>query len=142
EYGIVINIPTGETFMAEKGKGAFFNNNRIIAPQHTPRKLIYSVMLEKKVPDTILQGHMRAMGSSSLEMCLVARGSIDCFACLKEYLRVTDIAASTLIVREAGGYVYDMEGKELDMPLDVAERTSVIAAPREDIIFRLLESNP
>jgi len=30
EYGIVINIPTGDTFFAEKGKGSYLNNHRII----------------------------------------------------------------------------------------------------------------
>jgi len=52
----------------------------------------------------------------------------------KPYLRVTDIAAATLIVREAGGLVKDTQGKNLDMELSLNDRTSVIAACSEEII--------
>jgi fructose-1,6-bisphosphatase/inositol monophosphatase family enzyme len=38
-----------------------------------------------------------------------------------------DIAGGTLIVREAGGLVLDLEGHDLDMPLTTTARTDLVA---------------
>ena len=77
---------------------------------------------------------VRSLGSASLEMCMVAIGALDLYLAGKTYLRVTDIAASTLIVREAGGVVKTINGNELDMPLTLDERTSVVAGCSEEMI--------
>lgn len=42
-------------------------------------------------------------------MAYVARGALDCFH--MDGLKVWDIAAGTLIIREAGGTVIDTKGK-------------------------------
>ncbi len=42
-------------------------------------------------------------------------------------LRVVDIAAGALIVREAGGLVLDLTGRDLDLPLDSNARTDLAA---------------
>ena len=67
------------------------------------------------------------MGSAALEMCLVASGSTLAYINGKELLRSIDIAAATLIIREAGGEVYNAQGEILNMPLTLKERTSVLA---------------
>ena len=138
EYGIVINIPTGDTYFAERGKGAYLNNRRISSPQYPMGKPLYSIMLGKNLPDQIFDNHIRSLGSASLELSLVAHGSIDCFICPKDHLRITDLAAGVLIVREAGGCVCDIEGEELDMGLDITERTSVVAGISEKVIFDVI----
>jgi len=140
EYGIIINIPTGDTFFAEKGKGSYLNNQKIISPQNAPKKPLYSIMMNKNLPEFIFENHVRSLGAASLELSLVATGAIDCFVCAKEYLRVTDLAAGALILREAGGYVYNAEGEELDMNLDVTERTSVVASADERLIFEIINA--
>ena len=38
-----------------------------------------------------------------------------------------DIAASALILREAGGKLIDLEGNDLDMPFDLATRANFLA---------------
>ena len=43
---------------------------------------------------------VRSMGSASLEMCMVAIGGLDYYVIGKEYIRVVDIAASSLILRD------------------------------------------
>jgi fructose-1,6-bisphosphatase/inositol monophosphatase family enzyme len=45
----------------------------------------------------------------------------------KYSMRVIDIAASTLILREAGGEVFNDTYDILDMKFDIAARTNVIA---------------
>ena len=71
-------------------------------------------------------------------MCMVAIGGLDYFIVGKEYLRVIDIAASTLILREAGGFVTNIHGEELDMPFDLEERTSVVAACNMNLIKKII----
>src|SRR2546427_63932 len=40
---------------------------------------------------------------------------------------LADIAAGTLIVREAGGFVLDLGGRDLDLPLEAKARTDLVA---------------
>jgi fructose-1,6-bisphosphatase/inositol monophosphatase family enzyme len=142
EYGIVKNIPTGDVFISEKSHGAFFNNKRIMVPDLPDKNLLSSLTLGKNFDKLTLslakQDIVRSLGSASLEMCMIAIGALDYYVVGKEYMRVTDIAASTLILREAGGIVTNIHGKNLDMPLNLDERTSVVAACNEDIVQRII----
>ena len=142
EYGIVKNIPTGEVFFAEKDYGAFLNKKRIGVPDVPAKEILSSITLGKNFDALTLslakKGVVRSLGSASLEMCMVAIGALDFYVIGKEYLRVTDIAASTLIMREAGGVVTDIRGEELDMSLSLDDRTSVIAACSEELIHKII----
>ena len=71
-------------------------------------------------------------------MCLVGTGGLDYFVVGREYMRVVDIAASTLILREAGGFVKNIKGKNLDMPFDLVSRTSVVATCNMDIVKNII----
>ena len=42
-------------------------------------------------------------------------------------LRIVDIAASSLILRESGGEVFDITGNVMDMQFDMTDRMSLIA---------------
>lgn len=142
KYGIVKNIPTGDLFIAEKNQGAFFNNKRIAVPELPCKEILSSLTLgmtfDKVTLSLARKDKVRSLGSASLEMCMVAIGALDFYVIGKEYLRVIDIAASTLILREAGGVVTNILGENLDMPLNLDERTSVIAACNEDVISKIL----
>ena len=142
EYGIVKNIPTGDVFVAEKNQGAFLNNKHIAVPEAPDKELLSSLTLginfDKVTLSLATKDKVRSLGSASLEMCMVAIGALDFYVIGKEYLRVIDIAASTLILREAGGIVTNILGEQLDMPLSLDERTSVIAACNEDVIHKIL----
>lgn len=142
EYGIVKNIPTGDVFLAEKGYGAFLNNRRIGVPEIPDKELLSSLALGKNYDKTTIKlarkDKVRSLGSASLEMCMVAIGALDFYVIGKEYLRCVDIAASTLILREAGGVVTDICGEELDMSFDLNEHTSVVAACSIDVIRKII----
>ena len=141
-YGIVKNIPTGDEFIAEKGNGAYFNKNRIGVPEVPAKSILSSITLGKNFDEVTIKlaqkGIIRSLGSASLEMCMVAIGALDFYVVGKEYLRVTDIAASTIIVREAGGIVTNIFGEKLDIPLDLDNRTSVIAACNEELVHEII----
>jgi fructose-1,6-bisphosphatase/inositol monophosphatase family enzyme len=142
ELGIVKNIPTGDLFTAERGFGAFYNNRRIGVPEIPDKELLSSLALGKNFDRTTIglarKDKVRSLGSASLEMCMVAIGGLDFYVIGKEYLRVVDIAASTLILREAGGVVTNILGEELDMPFDLNEHTSVVAACSFDIVKKII----
>ncbi len=141
EYGIVKNIPTGDSYVAEKNCGAFLNNKRIAAPEHPSDRLYSCLTLGKnydaKTVRLAKKDIVRSLGSASLEMCMVATGALDVYIVGNKYIRVVDIAASTLIVREAGGVVKTMDKKQLDMEFNLIDRSSVVAACSEQVIESL-----
>lgn len=145
EFGIVKNIPTGDTFTAEKGFGAFLDKNQISAPEIPDKEILSSLALGKNYDKITLKlakkDKVRSLGSSSLEMCMVAIGGLDYFCIGKDYLRVVDIAASTLILREAGGVATNILGEELDMPFNLQERTSVVAACNKELVQKIISHN-
>jgi myo-inositol-1(or 4)-monophosphatase len=55
----------------------------------------------------------RQMGSSELELCLVAAGRIEGYVSVG--LKPWDVAAGALIVKEAGGRVTDFQGREFTL---------------------------
>ncbi len=142
EYGIVKNIPTGDIFIAEKGHGAFYNKERIGVPEVPCKELLSSLTLGKNYDKVTLKlvkkDKVRSLGSASLEMCMVAIGALDFYVVGKEYIRVIDIAASTLILREAGGVVKNITGEELDMGFNLEQRSSVVAACNEDLVKKII----
>ena len=142
EYGIVKNIPTGDVFTAEKHQGAFLNNTRIRVCEMPSAEMLSSISLGKnytlRAGTLSKKGNIRSFGSASLEMCMVALSALDFYFVGRDILRVVDIAAATLIVREAGGVVKTITGENLDMDFDLVGRTSVLAGCSEKLIRDLL----
>lgn len=79
------------------------------------------------------------MGSTPLNMCMVAQGYADAYC---EFdCHAWDIAAATLIVREAGGVVVDPSMK----PLDIMSRRMLCASTPElaqKLSTLLIQNNP
>ncbi|MFO8109796.1 MAG: inositol monophosphatase family protein [Thermoplasmata archaeon] len=128
EVGYVMNLPVGTEFYAVKGR------NRSFAPKKN--SMNFSVYMGKEAhPDCFkvaaLPRRTRSLGSAALEMSMVASGALDLYYMktvdMRRSLRITDIAASTLILREAGGEVYGGDHEPLNMPLDPKVRRDVIA---------------
>jgi fructose-1,6-bisphosphatase/inositol monophosphatase family enzyme len=142
EYGIVKNIPTGDIFTAEKQVGAFYNGRQIRVCDVPSQDMVSSLALGKNISSKTLplskKHNVRSLGSCSLEMCMVAIGALDFYVAGKEYIRIIDLAASTLIVREAGGFVTNIHGEALEMDFNLAERTSVVAACTEELIQSII----
>lgn len=137
ECGLVMNLCTGDVFEAAKGRGATLNG-RAIRAKATAKSPVYATsgMRADELPPA--RGILRSFGASALEMCLVAQGAIEGYHYAKPILRVIDIAASTLIVREAGGVVLDVEGKDLDLPLSLAPRFGLTAGANRSVASTLM----
>ena len=126
QLGVVFNPMSNELFFAEKGKGAFLNGMPIkvsnvgslsaclLATGFPPdtANAHYSNLAEFARLTDICHG-VRRDGSAALDLCFVACGRLDGFWEFK--LAPWDLAAGTLIVREAGGSVSSLTGGKFDM---------------------------
>lgn len=100
-----------ETFSAEKGGGAFSNSKRLRVAGRTSFSEALISVGDKFFDDKYgLPGScgVRRMGSACLALAYVAAGRFDAY--WEEALSPWDKAAGVLLVREAGGYVSEMNG--------------------------------
>ena len=138
ELGVVYNPYSDEMFSAMRGGGAFCNGNRLhvssdplenalvifgTSPYRedlTDRTFRMACAYFKKAID------VRRSGSAALDLCMIAAGRAEIFFELS--LSPWDYTAGALIVKEAGGQVSDIEGKELayDRPCSVIARNNVV----------------
>ena len=130
---VVLNPATDELFTAERGGGAFVNDRRLRVAM---RKNLSDAVIGCGLPHLGRGNHgkflvelrhvmgevagVRRLGSASLDLAYVAAGRFDGF--WERDLSAWDIAAGILLVREAGGFVSDMDGGSamLDMGSVVA----------------------
>ena len=143
EVGLVRNLVSGDEYHAVKGEGAYMNGKRIRVRRFNPKKPVFSMFLGRKASPACVElasmcSRIRSMGSAALEICMVAAGSTDLYCyCSREPgigLRIVDIAAASLILKEAGGQVLDESLRELDMTFDVRKRSSVLAVGDREIL--------
>jgi len=136
EHALVKNLYTGDTYYARRGGGAELNGHRIAVSRYVQDDSVFIMFDGKDVaPDSarvrLIPSRVRTMGCASLEMCLVAQGAVQAHymncSNFKRMIRIVDIAASCLILREAGGEVVDLEGNKLDMAFDLKDRKNFLA---------------
>lgn len=129
EIGLVRDATTNQAYLATKGHGAYLDGEQLKIRPFDDTQIIVAAALDYERELAIKwkpQIHFRDMGSSALELCLVASGGLDLFLSTKPYLRVVDVASATLILREAGGEVLNLKRKPLTAGLDLKERISMI----------------
>ena len=131
--GVIYNPVTAEIFTAEKGKGAFLNDRRI---RVASRNNFSDYVLSTGIPHLGRPGHdrflnecrsimakvsgVRRTGSAAMDLAWVSSGRVDGYW---EYdIKPWDMAAGILLVREAGGFVTDSNGKQ-----EIFETGSIIA---------------
>lgn len=119
--GVIYSPYTRELFVAEKGKGARRNEVRMHVSNEDNLKtsfLCFAYSHEKKSLQRAVAAYqhfefearsMRHFGSSSLELAFVAAGRVDGMI-ITPPIRIWDVAAGMLMIREAGGKVTDFEG--------------------------------
>jgi myo-inositol-1(or 4)-monophosphatase len=124
--GVVYNPVLDELFQAERGRGAFLNGNRISVSRidHLKRSLLctgfpYDVhehadFYLRYFRQFITRSFaIRRPGSAAIDLCYLAAGRFDGFWELK--LHAWDVAASSLMVTEAGGKVTDFQGQSFSI---------------------------
>ncbi len=120
--GVVHDVPQNIRYQAVAGGGAFQNGAPIrVSGIREPRQALIGTgfpyrYYQEELPRYQAQfaaviegsGGLRRPGSAALDLCFVAAGLFDGFWELK--LAPWDVAAGTLIVREAGGLVTGLDG--------------------------------
>lgn len=148
EYAAVINIPTGDIYYAIRGNGSYLNDVRLSTNANSSSKgYVIGINVSGISKDKLdrlrnilsKSNHIRQLGSNALELCYIADGLIDAYIDIRGKIRITDIAAAYLILKEAGGIIVDDNTDELDAMLDINNRLSYIAARNKDILDYILQ---
>ena len=140
--GVITNLSNGEMYWASKGKGSFLNGEKIKVHNKEPIYKIIGIntsgasidLLKKLEPIYKNHEHTRHFGANALEMALFARGVIDVFIDLRNKIRIQDIAAGYLIVKEAEGIIVDEDLNPLNADLSYSTRVSFIVAANQKIL--------
>jgi myo-inositol-1(or 4)-monophosphatase len=121
--GVIYNPAMDELYTAERGGGAFLNDRRL---RVAGRKALTDCVIGTGVPH-LGRGHhgnylvslrnvmgeaagIRSLSSSTLDLAWVAAGRFDGF--WEDALHLWDIAAGIVLIREAGGFVTDRDGRQ------------------------------
>jgi myo-inositol-1(or 4)-monophosphatase len=133
EAGVVLNVPHKEMYTASRGGGAWLDERRLMVSQIGDPEfaLVATGFPFKDVSH--LQDYQRQFarvaaatsgirrpGSAALDLADVAAGRFDGF--WEQRLSAWDIAAGTLLIREAGGVITDFTGRDIGI-----EHTGVVA---------------
>ncbi|MFQ5573993.1 MAG: inositol monophosphatase family protein, partial [Nitrosopumilaceae archaeon] len=140
--GVVTDLSSGDMYWASKGKGAFFNGKPIQVHEKEPTYRIVDVNISGAAPELVQRlqpvfkshNHTRHFGANALEMAFFARGLMDIFIDLRDKIRIQDMAAGYLLIKEAGGLMLDADLKPLDGDLSYESRLSFIAAANKKIL--------
>jgi len=124
--GAVYNPMLDELFTSVKGKGAYLNEKRIgVSKIADINKSLLATGFPYDIRDSkennlnhfcnfaVRAQAIRRPGSAVLDLCYLAAGRFDGFWELKLY--PWDMAASSLIVKEAGGMITDFKGGEFSI---------------------------
>lgn len=119
--GIIYNPANGDIFTAERGKGAFYNDRRIRVSARTRMEeavIVTGIPHHGKAGHDVYLGELgrvmpsvagiRRYGAASLDLAWVAAGRFDGY--WESGIKAWDIAAGMVILREAGGFITDMDG--------------------------------
>jgi myo-inositol-1(or 4)-monophosphatase len=132
--GLIFNPANQETFTAERGKGAYLNDRRrlrVAARTELSASVIatgiphngrpeHELFIEELRAVMAASAGVRRLGAASLDLAWTAAGRLDGF--WERNLRPWDLAAGIVILREAGGYVSDAEGKD-----GILEKGTIVA---------------
>tara|TARA_A100001037_G_scaffold12867_2_gene12005 strand:- start:26433 stop:27239 length:807 start_codon:yes stop_codon:yes gene_type:complete len=132
--GVTYDPLRDEMFWAEKGAGAYLNHSRL---RVSSRDRLENAVVATGLPPQRRQNHsglsreldaltpltagIRHLGSAALDLAYVAAGRFDGF--WEKGLHPWDVAAGIILIREAGGFVGEIDGGD-----DFLNNGSIIGA--------------
>ena len=105
--GVIYDPIKDEIFYAEKNGGSFLNNR--VSKKNNLSSCLYGVNFRKNLPENLI---VRNTGSAALDLAYVSCGRFD--GCLQKNVNLWDIAAGTVLIKEAGGIVDNFEFKKFN----------------------------
>jgi myo-inositol-1(or 4)-monophosphatase len=148
---LVSDLARNHTYIANKKHGAYKNGERIepseieffenaiIGVDLNTNQLKTLKSLTKVL--TMIQ-HLRHFGANALELCFVADGTLDAFIDIRGKLRITDLAAAFLIVKESGAKISTSDETFLTDKTLFKKRIALIAAGNSKIYSQLIRALP
>ena len=138
EHGLVYDITRDDEYYASRGKGAYLNQTRIRVASlpnlrnslvcnsfHYSEGLMPKIDQMRVIRNLYSQGlTLRRTGSTAIDLAYVASGKLDAF--LGYGMKHWDFAAGALLVKESGGYVTDLLGRE-----DIRSSHHIVAANKK-----------
>lgn len=123
--GVVYDPIRDELFCAEKGYGAYVNDQRLrVSGRVDASEALFGYSFSTRGDYTadVFKGFVenleeptaasRRFGASALDLCYLAAGRLDAY--IASGLASWDVSAGTLMIREAGGIVTTIVGKSFD----------------------------
>ncbi|WP_375787073.1 inositol monophosphatase family protein [Bradyrhizobium sp. Pha-3] len=121
--GVIYNPANDELYIAERGKGAFLNDQRLrVAGRRQLNECVvacglphigrgsHQLALQEMAALQSKVAGFRRFGAASLDLAFVAAGRLDGY--WERNLQSWDVAAGLLMVREAGGTVSGIQGSD------------------------------
>ena len=141
-YGLTYEFLTKRFYEAHKGKGAYLNKKRIRVKEFNQKNIIISYYPNKNMDLEKLRNKVkkvRIFGAFGLEMCYVAKGTLDAVFDVRPKVRPVDISSSYIICKEAGAVITDENGDELKFDLNATDRVNVIVANSKEMLDIILD---
>ncbi len=142
--GVIYNVVRDELYWAEKGQGAYLNDRRLrVAARGDLRDALFATgtpYLGKPGHDVFLgeverviarTAGVRRFGAAALDLAYVAAGRFDGF--WERGLSAWDIAAGAVLVREAGGFISEIDGGDF-------MKTGAVVAANDRLIPQLTQT--
>ncbi len=103
--GVIYDPIKDEMFYAEKNGGSYLNNKSIrVSKKNRIDDCLYGVNFRKNIPDNLI---IRNTGSAALDLAYVSSGRFD--GSIHKNVNLWDVAAGTILIKEAGGVVDNFE---------------------------------
>jgi len=108
--GVIYAPATNDLYYAQKGKGAYKNNQKIQASKKT-NNLTMAISRSHSTNESKLN-YKTIIKGSSLKGCIVAEGIADLYPRLGD-INEWDICAMDIIIKESGAIITDLNNKEI-----------------------------
>ena len=109
--GLIFDPIKNEMFYAEKDNGAFFNNHRIrVSNKNDINECLFAIGGKITSEPKFLN---RKSGCAALDMAYVASGRYDGY--FQKNLKIWDIAAGVILVKEAGGIINNFSLNDIEI---------------------------
>lgn len=141
----VINLLTGDEFWAEKGRGAFFNGEKVLTQKDD---IFYLIAYEAQVPKNDVpritpllaeSRRTRCLGATALDLAYLAYGAISVFVSPAPS-RSFDFAGGWLLIKEAGGVITDTDGSSIeDLEAGLKNSVPILASGNQSLHEKALK---
>ncbi len=146
KFGYIINLTNADEFYAQRGKGAFFNGEKIITQENEKSIIVafessnpYSG-IQKILPLFKIASRVRCYGSTALDLAYLSIGAISIFVTATPS-RIFDFSAGILIAKEVGAFIRDLDGKPIEtLPVKFDTKTTLLVCGSETLYSKAIKA--